>query len=171
MHLRRLATTLGIAAVLLTGLTFAELKEPAQASGYYRIETRLAYDGNNLCLQGNGPGAVVTVARCRNISSQKWAYTNVNGYSVLYNIGHTPVDALTAPSSLGYAVRLKDVVPNNRQSWGWDSLWNRNGNIYTRAYNQNVLEPDKVVPGSYVRWKKWTGVTGKQSWRMIPWGY
>lgn len=164
--MRRIA--IGIALTLFTSL-FSVTSGTAHASGYYRIQTRLYYNGKHLCLQGNGKDNVVTIATCSTSSRQKWAYSSVSGYTVLQNVGYLPPPALTAPSTVGYAVRLRSVVPKAKQSWLWDSLWNRNGTIYTSAYSNYVLEPRSITPGATVYWRKWAGVTGKQSWWMRPW--
>ena len=159
-----------LAVVIATVTALMANVSPAQASGYYRIQTRLPYGGNSLCLQANGRDRAVTLATCSTSSRQKWAYYTLYGRAVLANVGYSPALALDAPSiSGGTTVETRGIMGNDHQGWLWDSLYNRNGNIYLQSNSGLVLQPTSVTPGAVVKIQPYSGFTGIQSWSMRTW--
>lgn len=159
-----------LAVVVATGTALMANGAPAQASGYYRIETRLPYGGKSLCLQANGSNAAVTLAVCSTSSRQKWARYEVNGRGVLVEVAYSPATALDAPTlSGGTTVQTRTIQGNVHQGWQWDALANHNANIYLEYNNYLVLQPTSVKPGAVVKIQRWSGVNGIQSWSMRVW--
>jgi len=165
-NIRRLAIT---ALLTVFALAFASAA-PSQASGYYRIKTRLSYAGSPLCLQSNGANANVSVATCSTSTKQKWALYNLNGYGVYANVGYSPSLALDAPTlSGGTYLQTRTIVGNSHQGWQWDSLYSTNGVIYLESNHNLVLQPTAITPSARVRLQPFAGVTGIQSWNIYTW--
>jgi len=160
-------------ALILPALLLATLTNPtpANAAGnYYRLQTRLEYNGTPLCIQGNGQGNTVTLAVCSTSSRQKFAYYNLNGYPVLANVGYSPALALNASAyTAGTNIGLQTIAGNAHQGWYWDSAYTRGGAIWLASHPGMVLEPRSVTPGAIVELQVGDGKGGTQGWKMYPW--